>query len=73
METFKEFCAIILVVAVVLAALVGVIVVIDNVFGFADERAQYKAKCEASGGVVYKPRDEPKRCMKKEFFIQMDK
>ena len=73
LEAIGEIFLIILGIAVVVAALFGFIIFIDNVSGLAQEREEYKAKCEASGGVVITARDMPKKCMKKEFFIPMEK
>jgi len=46
---------------------------IDKGFGLDEERKIYREKCKSLGGFVFKLRDEPKRCMKKDVFIDMEK
>lgn len=59
--------------SLVIAVSIGVVILVNSARGVAKERAEYKAKCEAYGGFVIAARDMPRKCMKKEFFIQMEK
>ncbi len=49
-----------------------IIVIINMIINAGIDQKAYQAKCESRGGVVYHPRDELKKCMKKEFFIEME-